>query len=479
MSAKPAYTHSIVEVKAGEVIPETFLRKLCSEHGSCVGLVVREPNKLEVEKFHEMGDAAERFTLLNGVNLGTKKYLRQFVFGAFPEEFDEDECQPWVVLKDSKGNPLLTVSCEGDFPVTTSKEGESEAYVVMHTDLGPKIEAMYQLCGNNPQKLFDYIRSAQFTADVNKIYAFRGAFALMPTIGDSIMLGNFREEGKGGADYEWGTASFNHGYTDPVIEAATAEAAPVPVKAKPRSKYAEEPEAEPKPSVPAVPLKTEPETDPIKKAADAIGDTVNWSPPKNLHGKALKKAYRDMLGELPDNWQNRPSFKLKAKDSVSSLKELDQTTAKQNAQPKDMREPAPTVILPVIDGKMQEKAVNMIKKYLGDGSALIKDPLEAQRQEANIPEFSELFLKSGDLKEVRAWPRSFRLAFIKENPEAAEAWIAQLQRDAINRESAVKDGDKTLGELTESTITPVPDSKPSTPLKVEPPAPEPRRSKYA
>ncbi len=468
---KPDYSHSIVNVLAGHVIPGTFLNMLCNQNRSCVGLVVREPGKIEIERFLNLGTVEDQIALLSKVNDNTKKYPRQFIFGSFPVEFDEEECQPWIPVRDSKNNPLVTVSIEGDFPGRTSAEGFSEAHVLMHEYLGDKLNDAYKLAGNNPSKLFDYLNSDSFKKDLTNTFGFRAAFAFMPSVGDPIMLGNFREEGKGGADYTWGSASFNYGYADPVEEKP-----PVPepkAKAPASSKYADAP-IEPKPSVPEVPLKTDPPKPEEKVAKDIVDNSTEegvwWQPPATLHGKALKKAYRDMLNnELPTNWQERPKFFLKAKKEVTA------------AGPKDMRPTAQPTVLPVIDGKQQVKAVDFIKKYLGDGAAVLEgNPLEVQKQESNLAVFSEICLKSNDLAEINRWPVSGVFAFAKENPEAAALLIIQLRREFINRTQLVKDGDKKLGDLTGTeqvgVPSPGPQPAPTKPAEVTPALPEPRRA---
>lgn len=486
---RPPYSHSIVHVNAGEVMSETLLQKLCTEFSSYCGLIVREPDKMEIEKFLDMGDDKARFALLSKINNNTKKYPRQFTFGQCPPEFDEDEAQPWVPIRDSKKNPLLAVSVEGDFLDRTSTEGFSEAYVLMHEYLGPKLEEIYALGGNSPSKLYDYIKSDSFAKDLKAQYGHRAAFAFMPTVGEPLLLGNFREEGKGGSSYSWGSCSFNLGYTEAVVAAATpVKEATMPKNPTKTSKYADDaPPADPqalpvKPSGPTV-IPASP-TNPVEKVAEEIAgeDSVKWAPPANIRGKGLKKSYRDMLGYLPENWQQRPSFMLKAKDTVGSLAELNQTKAKDNAVAavKDMKQEAPKAVLPVIDGKQQTKAVDFIKKHLGDGSAVIIDPLTAQKQESNLAVFSELCLKSNSLDEVEGWPVSGIFAFVKDNPEVAALALIEYRRDRINRKASIKDGEKTLGELTGSgtapAVSPTAPIPSPEPAKIAPAAPEPRRA---
>lgn len=470
---KPDYSYSLVGIPANEVISGAFLAILAKETTSAIGLVVREPDRIVVERFLELGDEAARLKMLTGIVNGTKKYPRQFMFGSFPAEFDEDECQPWIAIKDSKNNPILTVMLEGDFPGRTSAEGFSEAYVVMTEYLGPKLNEVYSMASNNPQKLMDYIKGDSFKKDLSNLFAHRAAFFFMPSVGDPIMLGNFREADKGGSDFPWGTASFNFGHTEVIAAAPAApKEATMPKNPPKTSKYLDEPvdpqnipAQEPKPSVPTV-VPPKP-GDVTEKVAEKIidGEAVKWTPPSGVRGKGLKKAYRDMLGYLPEDWQQRPSFMIKAKTEATSVSKIEPK--------KDMKDDAPKPVLPVIDGKQQATAVDFIKKYLGDGSVEIPNPLEVQKQEANIAVFSELCLKTGDLAEINRWPVAGIFAFTKANPEAAALLLIELRRDRINRTQLNKDGDKKLGELTGTEKPEIsPAAEPAPLIPSPPPIPE-------
>lgn len=480
---KPDYTTSIVQVKSGEVIPPTLLRKLVEENQSCCGFVVREPDKLIVEKFHKLDDVEKNYNFMLKIQESTRKYPAMFCFHSFPAEFDEDETMPFVVIKDSKGNAQLVIAVEGDFPAHTNDE-YSEPYNLMYDWLGPKIEDMYKLVGNNPTKLFDYLHSAQLQNDFKQVFGHRGVLGFMPSTGDPFVI----EQNDLGITGPWGSASNAYGYTESAIAAATPVVTAPAQPAVKKSRYADDSDVTPAPKPEVIPPKVEPAApkDPAEKVAASLQpEEIDWSPPKGVHGKSLKAAYRAVSGGLPKDWRDRPTIRIQAKKSVKDLKELPSLGVK------DMKatEPKPVdkiLSMPVISGAQQSKAVDMIKKYLGDGSGVIEEPLKAQEQESKLAKFSELVLKTGKVEEILRWKTEFVFAFVKENPETSALAIIELRNELRKFWLAAKAGDKTLKELvgseqvTEKPVEAQPQPGPTpTPSEVPVVQPEFKKSKYA
>lgn len=463
---KPLYTSSLVQVRTNEVIPETLLQKLCSENPTALGYVVREPDKLVVDKFPKLETPDKNYETLRKLLIGRKKFPAMFCFHDFPMEFDEDEIQPFVPLRDSKGSPLLAVGIEGDFPkyVDTSADGFSEAYMLMYEWLGPKIEAMYKTIGNSPQKLFEYLKSDQFRSDFAPIYGHRGVLTFMPSVGEAFVIAS-KDEALG-VQGPWGEASNSYGYTEAVIAAAT------PAKVEPKavkttlgaSKYAVEDPATPPVEQPVIPkVDPAPVTDPVKKAVEGVAP--EWKdvyPPKDFHGKQLKGWYRsaDPSAELPPNWREKPPVKMRVTKHMQ--------TPEADA-PKDFVHTVgnTTIVtkgetLPIIGATMQKSASDFIKKHLGDGSAVITDPLKAQEEELKLATFTQLMAASGikSLADIKRMRTSFLALFVKQHPEASWLLVLQLRAEVDRLEKALAEGNKKLGELS-GTVT-APESPAST-----------------
>lgn len=466
---KPSHTTSIVSVRAGMTIPKTFLHKLITENRSAIGMAVQETNKIEIEKFFPLASIEKEMDNFNTILGATKNFQRMFCFSSFPEEYDEGEVQPWVVIRDSKGNPIIAVGIEGDLPGLEA-DGSSEMYGCITEHIGPKIEGLYELVGNNPEKLYTALKNEKaFCNDFLKMVGHRGHFFFMPMKGDIFATGKegvIPQNGK----FDWGAASFTYGYTESAVEAASVEKPEVkPSTATKVSKYASaDPEPgiqqddkgvhhlpEPKPEVkpPAVPEK--PTVDPVAAAA-AEAVKGHWeTPPGNLHGKKLKEWYRSMdaknkgltdasKGDLTGDWGKRPRVWIVHQSTVKSLGELSHTAV---ANVQKVEQPIAPAVVPVITGEQQAKAVAFIKKYLGANSTEIGNPLEMQKREAKLAVFSELCLKEGGLDELEGWPTSLKFAFVKEHSEAAALALIQLIADRKLRRQM---GDKPLKELTGS-----------------------------
>lgn len=468
---KPMYTASIAQVQSNQTIPATLLRKLAEENQSAFGLCVREPDKMIVEKFHKLDGLEKQNAFLDKLMDSTKKYECMFCFHAFPTEFDEDETMPWTVLKDSKGAPLLVVAIDGDFPKHTDNEF-SEAYVLMNDWLGPKIEDMYKVVGNSPQKLFEYLKSSQFANDFAQTLGHRGSLSFMPSVGPPFVV---EKNDIGLVSPEWGSVTNAYGYTESAIAAATPAADKPATPAAKASRYVDDalPATPPKPEVIPPAADPKPVTDPGEKvAADLQPEEIDWTPPQGVHGKPLKAAYRAVNNNvLPDNWRDRPTIRIRTKKSVKDFKEMPSLTGAKDMKIEPAKVDSKILTMPIISGQQQEKAVDFIKKYVGDGSAVIDDPIESQKQELKLAKFSSLVLKSGKLDEILRWKTEFVFAFVKDNPETSALAIIEMRNELRKVWAAIKSGDKTLAELvgTEQVVEkPAPEAQPQPDVVKEP-----------
>jgi len=470
---KPAYSSSNVQVKPGFTVPETLLHKLVTENRTAISIVVRTKAAIDIEKHKIEHDVAGTIKFMKQVESNTKNFSRMYCFHSFPAEYDDEaELQPFVLLRDSKKNPLAVVAIEGDFPkyVDTSADGFSEAYKLMDTWLGDKVVDMYKLIGNNPQKIYEYLRAEQFAKDFNEQVGHRGSLSFMLNIGEQFA----QEKNDAGVSGDWGQASFAYGYTEPVIQAATPAVvekveAPVvpPVK---KSRWADDDEPVKEVTPPKVPEKA-PET-PVEKVAAELPKQRTFTPPANLHGKPLKAWYRNISGDLPKNWAERPDVVLEATTPKASVPKTDTAVADAmkaaQAQKNDKEIVANS--MPIVSGDKQKAANEFVKKYIGDGSAIIKDPVASAAMESKLPVFAELMAGSGmkNLNDLQKWTSAFKFIFVKQHPELAALALIQL----VNRVRDLElSGDKTLGELTNTEapiVTTPPVEEPLIPSPVEP-----------
>lgn len=490
---KPDYTASIAILKPNMAIPETLLHKLCSENRTATAVIVQDGKEISVEKFGDdspLGTVEQEVAAAQRIFEGSKKFWRMFCFQNYPENFDKAEIQPWIALQDSKGNPLIVVCIEGDFPYQgndAERDGMSEGYDVFHDYVADKITEMYGLLGNDWKKVIEYLKTTSFSKDIEKITGNRAVIAFMPLEGEPFSVG----KNDIGATYDWGSVSNAYGYT----ESAVASATPAPAPKVKVSKFAvddSQPQPQPipdkKPAAPAsVPNSPQPEikhkpADPIQATADAIdGEMIKVEIPTHLRGKRKKAWVRDALGTLPKNWQNMTHVMVKKKTNVKSMAELAHTGLASDTGVKDMRPAAPTPVppapppekkdeqLPVISGQQQAKAIEFIKKYLSGDSNVITNPLEMQKEESKIALFSELCLDN-KLDDINYWKTSGIFGLAKSEPEAIALLVIELRRDRMNR-MQVSDlvGTGAVPTPQKDGTTKVETPTPGTPSPSEPP----------
>lgn len=470
---KPAYSMSIVPIKPNATVPPALLLKLLSENRSALSFTVREGTSIDVEKFNEVDSVEDELKEWQGILEKTKANYRTLCLMAFPEKFQPHEVQPWTILKDSKDKPLLLLACEGDFP-KFAKEGHSEFFTLVNDHLGPKIEGLYKLLGNDPKKLMDHLRSKDFAADLDLLCGHRGVFEFMPAEGEPFAHGN----NEIGGEYDWGRASNIYGYTEAVQEAGTAK--PVAEPEKKRSKYADD--TAPAVAPVAKPPAADPPARPIEKVAAELPKKRRIDVPRNLHGKRKKAFIRDALGTLPDTWDSMTFIEVDMETTVKSLADLNKTAV---GPVKDMVAKEPTLI-PVISGPQQAAVVGFIKKHLDGNSNRVENPLEIQKIESKLAVFTEVAGLTTGLDDLDSWPTSVMLAFVKEHPEAAWLAILEYRADRRKRKALMLQGDKKLSDLT-GTEDPVEPGKtapasptPGTSSPPEIPAqPEIKKSRYA
>jgi len=470
---KPPYTSSIVQVSPKFTVPPTLLHKLVHENQSAIGVCVRTQKGIDIERHKLHGISPEEtLKLMTQIDNKTQSFSRMYSFHAFPEEYDEVEQQPFILLRDSKKNPLIAVGIEGDFPKYTddSADGFSEPFMLLEKWLGDKVAEVYKMCGNSPQKVFDYLQTSQFAKDFEDQIGHRGGLYFMPSVGTMFC----QEKNDAGIAPEWGHCSFAYGYTEPVIVAATPVEEPKPEPAK-RSKWADDdtPAQEPKPVVEPPKQPEKPAQAPVDKVAAEVPVVKTMKVPPGMHGKDLKNWYRKVSGDLPKNWRERPDVEIQVQVAAQPAKAETAVSAAMTAaekQKKDKDIVANT--LPIVSGEQMKAATEYVKRWLGDGAAVIKDPAAAAEMEAKLPTFTDLMKGAGiaKLSDFQKLTASFKFAFVKEHPELAAILLIQFSNTLRDLE---EHGDKKLGELTGDT--------PATPPVVEPstPSPEPVKEKKA
>jgi hypothetical protein len=247
---------------------------------------------------------------------------------------------------------------------------------------------------------------------------------------------------------------------------------------KKKSKWADDDGVVAKPEklveIPRIESKTA--TNPIEKAAIEVPKENKLLPPQGYQGKPLKDWYRKVNnGVLPHDWRDRPAVTVAVTKPVKPEAKTETAIAGAMTVAQNQKTDKMTFVntMPVISGDKQREANEFIKKYIGDGSAIIIDPVESAKAEAKHAKFHELMAGSGikSVEDLQRWTTAFKFAFVKNHPEAAALALIELSNLVRDLQ---ENGDKKLGELTgtEGTDATPPVSEPSTPSPAETPEPE-------
>ena len=404
-------TRTIVTVNQGKTIPNEYLELVRKKCPSTFGFAIQLPDgTLVCESHPNMPDIKDFEVLQAGVN--DKKGRLMMVFSNFPGNFEEDDIQPWKLEIDDK--PALLMCCEGDFPDFDADKAHSNEYNLFDEIVFPRLAKAYTDSGEDLDKFYDILADVTFSKTLNKQYANRGVFCLMPTKGEIISHGH----NEIGGTYPWGTVSVNHGYpkaTAPIekkgalswmkgSKSTIREAAPVTVVDK---------------------VTLPPETDTAIEAGMS-----RCYPPVGLQGKARNKWFRmfnagSPMGKdgLPENHESskcsilvktplleyakRPikdakglvilNSELKSKGLIDVLGEtvddvdipITKTAPKSGADIKEKRASSAADYLPIMSDKEKENAMGVMIPIVDRNNRSVPTPLELQKINSKFPAFSE------------------------------------------------------------------------------------------
>lgn len=317
------YNGSIIAMKAkNQTIPNAFWDKVLPEYGKVLGVSVVDGKSLlslpNIPKDNITTDA------LNGLQEKFKAASILFFMGDFEDGFQTDSVQPFTVLSDKDGNPILSVFTEASFNNYKQEKGtHSPAFYAFNEFIIEEIKDAYEKCKGDLDALMGMLRE-------DKRLRTKMEGALSPS-GTMVFMANTSEivkihTGEGEPEnFSFGWATESCGYSEDaeedeekLVEAfsekpkepstldklfgstkATAEPPPVP-------KEEEEKQAE---------VETKPAEE---KGAEF--EEVKITIPDELKSKNQRKDWwRSQLGFLPPSYQKCKTFVVKRYPATGAL----------------------------------------------------------------------------------------------------------------------------------------------------------------
>lgn len=379
--------------------------------------------------------------------------------GIYPDQFNEEDIQPFELFKNPQGKTAAVLFLDGMFPNFNQPQStHSEEFFAATTYLMEKFNKIYNDCGQDINKFYEHIN----TNNILKMEMDNLGGGIHPM--SMVILTQHDKIKSFGKlkDYDWGWMS-----------ATGAASEPEPVVVQP------EPVAEPKTGTmdfsgfkkkttekPVTNVAATPATDSNKHATQVtevaqpttataiptakgpnVESMVTIYPPPWCNSNTKLSEFYDRKGSRPSNWKERPPIVVPMR--TLSTKEIEWVTSGMPGLDQKEGSPATNIvtgtssIVPVADKTPPAKTevapsseMVAVQKIIGAAGELPKNPLDIQEEgEPKWDSWADTLKKDGvlitGLEAMFNWSDTLLLDHIKNCPELTLALIKDLRRLVI------------------------------------------------
>ena len=410
----------VIYKKKGELIPEQLLEKLFFGKPTLVDCCVVDQGKFTFAH-PDRADSIEEFKKIMEV---FKDYAIMYFFG-YDAEYLTDDRQPFVLVRNSKDQPILAVSMQGDFsPYHDEKSAHTDEFHALNKYFRPKLQKIFSLCKEDVTQFLNELREEVMINELStKTFIGSGSVEVLAITGETFSFSNDDKR----KEFNWGFTTDTLGHDEseyPIPEEAKgglAEALSSLPGFKPKDKT-EAPKAKPEPATKQV---IKPSTVPAK-----VEDELMFPPAEIQAGTRAEKRgwYSQIFGFVPDNYKNSPGVlrsRLKQKGPIKALSDIARNIPDTNAAPA-----AEKVDIPIIPDVKKKQIIGnfleskTISKLLADQTPF--DPKTILEQEGKYPTFCEsLGLK---LEDTFKWSLASKRELCRRWPDEAGILIQDLTR---------------------------------------------------
>lgn len=211
-----SFKGTIVFRKKDAMIPEAFLELVFKENSAFLSSAFIDTDKtmsMDAIADHALSD-------INDAQELVKDRDSIFFLGNFKEP--EESLQPFVVLENDKGEPILTAFLDGDFSnYADAKSANSDAFHALNKYFRPRIEKWFKKGGLD--NVLDELDDAATKEDIRNTFMGRGAILFFAVNGKHIFVQNKNPEY---AEYPWGFTTNSHGYKEEAAKTSVPVAGP-------------------------------------------------------------------------------------------------------------------------------------------------------------------------------------------------------------------------------------------------------------
>lgn len=456
---------TIIEVKAGESLPNKFLDLVLKEHTTEFGYAAQSGGKVEL--YHDDIAGMDVRECLYDSKTGKSGICDVyaddtiiFQFRSSKDALDEADHQPFPVITDADDNTLLAVMLEGDFSMCAPEapDGKSNEYHALHDFIAPQILEIYENNKNGLAQTVEHLRGAAFRKVMEDILEPRGVITILGGVGEPVTIAR-NELGK---KYKWGYTSRTLGYeegasTKPKTNQELIKERIAAAKAAATGEVPEKPVTVPENNPPKVE-----EDKPMTVVPPNAGEAVHF-PPAGCEGKQRRKWYETHLGYLPPKFEQCPGIpthKLHAKSSlrtVVTLKDIGPKLEEKKEEEKKQNNGVTERSIPVVGpGELKN-----IMQFIKDGKMVKYTKEVLQEKESEHPFFSD---RMGEpIEDIIQW--SFHTYDTKLSHHALACLCHELRFRLIEANPSLlknfkSSADKSTEEETDPVVeTPKPEEK--------------------
>ena len=277
----------------GQSIPTPVLTKAGQLFPDYVGIaMLGNDGKFAISRGikPDMAKAIASIEEIQKENVGEKLFV---YFGKSPTGYLPDDLQPYVVLQDNKGEPLILAFAEGDYtPFTHDDSTKSREFFFIDELVRPTIDEAF---AGDLEALLKKLEGPLTRKNFMNAITGRGECLLLCANGSNPKF--TKNAATFGRDYTWGWIT-NH-----MNMAAAKEAKPAEEAKPAKGEFGSDFGKRTKPPAAAVPPLDKkippPKTD--TAVPDDAGTEVVLQPPKHFDWNAAKHFYEKCLGWIPAN----------------------------------------------------------------------------------------------------------------------------------------------------------------------------------
>lgn len=313
----------IVVKNQGKQVPDQFLEKVLEKYPSCYGVAFATEGDVLVDRTRGTLTLEDLKDQLENI---LKDHTVTMFFGEFPNDFNDDDIMPMVLLGTNE-SPLLISFVEGDFSAYKQEESKhSDQFFFTHKVLIPQAKQIYDLTEGNWDKVMGALQQ-----DHTKRMLLNGVDAGCITLLDHRGELVSHVAGTESAKFDWGFTSQTLGYKEGTYPEKKEESKKDSLAARlharlHKSKEQEPPKTEPQPKVEAKATKPDVQVVDTKGKTDTAAvvstslvyprEIYMQSPPEEIikqSNKAVKQWYKNHCGLVPHNWKEYPKIEVKGK----------------------------------------------------------------------------------------------------------------------------------------------------------------------